>query len=225
MLRYVFRPNLRVVGRVKPTHSIQDLDKETCVYSASVPFIRKHCGPITNSIIDKIPKDYYDEAKELGLFVNCDVRLHRLYPGDYPAYPGWHADGNYRENYFSQPDLDKVKINKHITAVVSSHESGVSNTEFLTEELQFETSECNQENPLWHQVDKQVRESNLQSCFIPDGDIVLFDSWTLHRPSPAKIRGWRLFLRISMWHKPFLEDEGKFSKQETIYIDVNKAGW
>ncbi len=84
-------------------------------------------------LLDLVPDWYYEKAEQLKLYPNCDVRIHRLYPGDFPAYPGWHCDGEYRETYFSQPDLDRINVHYHITATASSHSCGVSNTQFLNE--------------------------------------------------------------------------------------------
>lgn len=52
-----------------------------------------------------------------------------------------------------------------------------------------------------------------------------FDSWTLHRAMPTKIRGWRLFFRMAMWHKPNLGEDGMISKQEQVYKLVEGSGW
>lgn len=52
-----------------------------------------------------------------------------------------------------------------------------------------------------------------------------FDSWTLHRCMPAKIRGWRLFFRMAMWHKPNLGDGGMITKQEQVYKLAEAGNW
>jgi hypothetical protein len=226
-IHYVFKPNFKTIAHVNPTYSISDLDKEVSVYSASEKFCRKHCGQIANDILDNIPDSYYSEASNLGLYVNCDIRIHRLYPGVYPAYPGWHCDGEYRKTYFAQPDLNEIKISKHIIVTVSSAKDGVSNPEFLNMEWHFDSNQVNQTEVLWKQVNQNINNSNIELDTIPtfDGEIILFDNWSLHRVLPAKIRGWRLFFRMSMWHKPNLDVCGKISKQETVYLNVNNAGW
>lgn len=223
---HTFKPNFQTIARVPGRYKINELEKEIGVYSASSNFVRQHCGPIANSILDSIPSWYYEEADKLKLNVNCDVRIHRLYPGDYPAYPGWHCDGEFRETYFSQPDLDRIKVSKHIIATVSSHEEGVSNPEFLNQIYHFTSSEQNQTHNLWQQVNEAIhKDNNISIVPTHDGEIICFDNWTLHRVCPAKIRGWRLFFRMSMWHKPNLGMEGMLSKQETVYKYIGENGW
>lgn len=229
VIRHHFKPNFQIIGNVKGTRFIQDLEKEVGVYSASYKFIRNNCGPIANEILDRIPQWYYDEAKSLGMNVNCDVRIHRLYPGDYPAFPGWHCDGEYRSTYFSQPDLEAIKVSKHIVVTISSFESGVSNPEYLNKDIYFETDEINQTHTLWQQVNNHIN-NNIKPTHediyeTKDGEIICFDNWTLHRVMPAKIRGWRLFFRMSMWHKPNLNGDGMISKQETVYRLIDNVGW
>lgn len=224
-MRYSFKPNLKIVGAFYGKASVQDLSEEVGVYSASPEFVREHCGPIAKSMLDAVPQWYYEEARELGLYPNVDVRIHRLYPGNFPAYPGWHCDGEYRETYFAQPDMHKIKVHHHLTGTVSTEDVGISCTEFLIEPVECDIAGSDSENTFWGQVDASVNEKVRRFCFIPDGNLALFDSWTLHRCAPARSRGWRLFFRMSMWHKPYLGREGKISKQEQVYLVKEGVGW
>lgn len=226
MILYEFKPNIKTIGYIKPCYSIEELAQEIGVYSATPQFIKKNCGKIANDILDIIPKTYYEEALNLGLYPNCDIRIHRLYPGDYPGYPGWHCDGEYRETYFSQPDLNRIKVSKHIIVTVSSNEYGISNCQFLDESFSFQSKEQNADFPLWQQIDSEIEKINSKKMLdTSDGNLYLFDSWTLHRTMPAKIRGWRLFFRMAMWHKPNLGNGGMISKQEQVYKLFGKNGW
>lgn len=226
-MRYVFEPNYKIITDLGGMASVSELEREVGVYSATPQFVRKNCGPIANRILDHVPADYYAEAKSLGLYPNCDVRIHRLYPGDYPAYPGWHCDGEYRETYFSQPDLDKIKVGHHLVCTVSSHPNGVSNTQFLDDKFEFESDLVpTSDNTLWGQVHKALADyKDLWTWNSFDGQLIQFDPRTLHRTMPAKIRGWRLFFRMSMWHKPNLGDGGMITKQEQVYKLVEGSGW
>ena len=226
MTVYQFHPNFHIEKSFRGVYPIKDLEKEVGVYSATPSFVREHCGPIANNILDLVPESYYEEAASLGLFPNIDVRIHRLYPGDYPAYPGWHCDGEYRETYFSQPDMHKVKVSKHIIATASSHEDGISNTQFLDDSLTYNTDrEFNSEHTLWGTIHEILTKKCPEKLYdTKDGQLVMFDSWTLHRAMPTRIRGWRLFFRMAMWHKPNL-GEGKISKQEQVYKLVEGSGW
>jgi len=226
MPTYTFAPNHDVVRTFPGVHPIAAMEKEQGVYSATPEFVRTHCGDIARSILDAVPGWYYARAEALKLYVNCDVRIHRLYPSDYPAYPGWHCDGEFRETYFSQPDLARIQVHEHLIATASTHEDGISNTEFLLDPYTFESQDLNAGHGLWQQVnDVLVQTPNLRIQPTQDGQLVRFDSWTLHRAAPARVRGWRLFFRMSMWHKPNLGDGGMVTKQEQVYKYVGHAGW
>jgi hypothetical protein len=223
-ITYTFRPNFETVARVQPTATIADMERERGVYSATPEFVRANCGPIARGLLDVVPAWYYQEAADRGLYPNIDVRVHRLYPGDYPAYPGWHCDGEYRETYFSQPDLDRIHVSRHLIATVSTHAGGVSNCQFLAQQLTATVDPPTSDMTLWGQVHRQVPESP-PVVDTRDGDLVLFDSWSLHRVMPTKVRGWRLFFRMSMWHRPNLGAGGMLTKQEQVYKLVEGSGW
>lgn len=222
-----FDPNFEVVRAVPGLASIEALADEVGVYSASPDFIRQHCGPIANAVLDAMPDWYFAEATERGLHPNADIRIHRLYPGDFPAYPGWHCDGELRETYFSQPDLDRTPVSKHIVCTVSSSELGVSSTQFLDQPFEAMVSDPESgDMALWAQVSHQINESRpIRVHDARDGELTVFDCRTLHRCTPAKIRGWRLFFRMSMWHRPNLGAGGKISRQEQVYKLTDLCGW
>jgi len=223
----IFAPAIHRVASLPGCASIEDLAEETGVYSASPAFVRANCGPIANQILDKVPASYFDKASSLGLFPNIDVRIQRLYPNDFPAYPGWHCDGEYRADYHAQPELNVVPNHDHIIATISSVLGGVSNTVFLDQEYTFEQrEEASAANPFWGMVHRDIEsqpELKRRSSF--DGQLISFDSMTLHKAAPAVARGWRLFFRISMWHKPYLGDGGKISRFEQIYQIEEGHGW
>ena len=224
-MKIQFNSNHKVVASVKPTYSIEELEGEQGVYSATPEFVRKHCGPITNSILDKVPQEYFKEAKARNLYPNIDVRVHRLYVGNYPAYPGWHCDAQYRETYFGQPDPTQTKLSNHLICTVSSYKDGVSNTVFLDKDVELDFGEYFTASLNWKEVDEAFRSITPQIHIMKDGDLTTFDCWTLHKCMPAAVRGWRLFFRMAMWYRPNL-GEGKLSKQEMIYLDLSKAsGW
>lgn len=226
MTRYRFVPAFQEVATVAPTASIAELEKERGVYSATPTFVRQHCGDIARACLAAVPDSYYTEAESLRLYPNCDVRIHRLYPGDFPAYPGWHCDGEFRETYFSQPDLNRIRVSKHITGSVSSHEGGVSCCQYLDEPFECEIDEPSQDVTLWGQVDAALtKKQNRHVYESRDGQLIGFDSWTLHRATPARIRGWRLFFRMSMWHRQNLGDGGMLTKQEQVYKLWEGSGW
>lgn len=223
---YLFEPNYEIVAERPGIATIAEIERERGVYSATPEFVRRNCGPIAVSLLDLVPDWYYAEASALGLWPNVDVRIHRLYPGDYPAYPGWHCDGELRETYFSQPDLDRIRVHKHLTCTVSTHAAGVSRTQFLAEPFEATVDVAAQDVTLWGQVHCQVEQRQTRRVFdARDGQLVCFDAWTLHRAMPTTFRGWRLFFRMSMWHRPNLGAGGMLTKQEQVYKLVEGGGW
>lgn len=195
------------------------------MYSASPEFVRHHGGPLTLQMLDAIPTDWYAQAAELNLYPNIDVRVHRLYPGDYPAVPGWHCDGEYRETYHSQPDLSHVPLHRHLVGTISSHEEGVSLTEFVAEPVTVDINENHPTDGVWQQVHEHITKVNPRTLTAEDGTLYDFSSFTLHRATPTIHRGWRLFLRASMWHKPYLNGEGTLARQEYVYRVSETKGW
>ena len=218
-----FTPNFAVIAETAGTFSIADMERETGVYSANPEFVRANCGPIANRLLDLIPGAYYDKAERLKLWPNCDVRIHRLYPGDFPAYPGWHCDGEFRETYFAQPDLDRIGVSDHITATVSTGQ--VCSPQFLDEAFCCEVDNAS-DVALWGQVDCALLKRQRRLVWDSrDGQMVQFDCRTLHRAMPALTRGWRLFFRMSMWHKPNLGNGGMVTRQEQVYKLAEFGGW
>ena len=223
---YHFNDNHEVVGAARCWASLKQLEKEQGMYSATPDFCREYGGPITREFLDAVPKSYLLEAESKGLYPNIDVRVHRLYPGNYPAYPGWHADAQFRETYFGQPKLDRTELSNHLIATVSSDADGVSQTEFIDEPMEIELAKTEPDESFWRLVDREMRKAEkFKTWVMPDGCLTQFDCWTLHRCTPARRRGWRLFFRVAMWYRPNL-NEGKLSRQEMIYMDMNDGtGW
>jgi hypothetical protein len=216
-----------IIAKVPPVVSIPDLEAETGVYSATPGFVRDHCGPVANGILDAVPGWYFQEAADLGLYPNIDVRIHRLYPGDYPAYPGLHCDGEYRETYFSQPDLNRIPVSRHVVATVSSDPQGISNTRFVARAYEFTPPTTpSSDHTLWGQAHQALSAiDDLPYWDTRDGEVVCFDARTMHAAMPATLRGWRLFFRLSMWHKPNLGPGGMVTRQEQIYKVAVGSGW
>lgn len=219
-----FTPDFRVVGEYSPTATVEEIAGEIGMFSCSPEFVREHGSPLALAMFNKIPQDFYDEADELGLYPNIDVRVHRLYPSDYPAVPGWHCDGELRTTWDSQPQLNAVPRHRHIVGTMSTGENGVSLTEFITEPLTL-TIDGSSPRGTWEQVHRQIEDISPSTTTAQDGKLYEFSSFTLHRAMPATTRGWRLFLRASMWHKPWINDGGVLARQEYVYRLDEAKGW
>lgn len=224
-MTWTFRPQRRVIAGVPGTATIDELSREVSVYAASPEFVRRHCGPLANRILDAVPAWYFETTAANGLLPNIDVRVHRLNVGEYPAVPGWHCDGALRETYFSQPDLERTPCRDHIITTISSYVGGVSNTEFVDEPITVDLSgDPHKEFSLWRTVHRQVPAA-ARTWEMTDGCLTAFDVNTLHRAQPAKMRGWRLFFRLSGWHRDYLGEGGKIADQQQVYILSEECGW
>lgn len=250
--KILFIPNYEAVTKITPR--VETLQGETSMYSATPEFALKHGGPLTAEFLASVPDWYYNTAKQLGLYPNIDMRVHRLDFSElpagvdlYPAIPGWHADGEYRETYFSQPDLTRVPVSYHVIATISTEANGVSNTQFLDQAIEMEIGDeqastsddpvlgrfrpprdmnktsdiANADIALWSNVHRYVESlPDYQTTMMPDGEIHIFDARSLHRATPVIHEGERVFFRMSMWHKPNF-GEGQLSKQEQLYLLPN----
>jgi len=218
----LFTPEIQTIGKVKGSRSVDELSVETSVYAASPDFVRQNCGPIANGILDAVDQSYFDRCEDLGMLPNIDVRVHRLNVGEYPAIPGWHCDGVKRETYHGQPDPDKMRIRDTVLCAVSM--GSVCNPEVITEQLEIDIPEIEDEFKLWQYVDSKILDSTSRRE-MPDGEITMIGASTLHRVMPARRRGFRLLFRMSMWHNDYLGDSGKISKQQQVYLVQGENGW
>ena len=227
-MKYEFNGNFSVVAKQQGHATIEDLEKEQGMYSATPGFVREYGGPISNRLLDLVPDAYLAEAEEKGLYPNIDIRIHRLYPKSFPAFPGWHCDAQFRETFFGQPRSEQTSLSNHLICTISSDPDGICNTEFINEDmdLAIDNYDPDEGEAFWALVDKELRgRTDFKTWLMPDGQMTQFDCWTLHRALPATKRGWRLFFRVAMWYRPNLGD-GKFSRQEVIYMDTNRpTGW
>ena len=222
--QYSFTPNFKTIAKFCPTASEKDFFTEPSMYSATTDFVKKHGGPLANLILKKIPKSYYNAAQSLGLFPNIDIRVHQFDPSFFntpglelfPAIPGLHCDGEWRETYFSQPDLSKIPVSHHLIATIATR-PGISSTQFFLNKINFSMTTPSAEYTVWEEVDKLARTHPHPKWHpMKDGHLTLFDARSLHEATPIKFPGCRLFFRCSMWHRPNL-GEGQLSSNEQLY--------
>lgn len=225
----VFSPSVQCLGHTfDDTVSIGALSDEVeawgsagC-YAASPGFVNDHGGPISRSVLGSVPQSYFDNCRALGMLPNIDIRIHRLNVGEYPAVPGWHCDGALRETYFAQPDVERIRVRDTILATVSTDELGVSNFEILDTDHEVDVDA--DEPGIWRKVDASIPENALRVS-TQDGVLYQIGATTLHRCSPARVRGWRLFFRMSMWHRDYLGDGGKKAYSQQVYVTTEGGGW
>ena len=216
MIEVEFKPISQVVGVMPPTASVEQIEKEVMLRSASPEFAREHGGVLTNRVLDVIESRYRFEYHKHYVI---DTKSVMLMPGMYPAIPGWHCDGVIRNHQFAQPDLTKLNPSfKYCTVLVSSHHEGVSNTEFMQDTLVIP---CDEER-VWSSVNEYIESLQNKNTFsIQDGDILEFSQATLHRTQPAFNQGWRFFFRLSEYHMPPVN---KIRHQVQVYASP-ASGW
>lgn len=219
---YAFVPDFRTVAHFDGRAGDDELSREVGVYAAPIAFVRERCGPLAQRFLDAVPAEYLAMAEEAGLSANCDVRLHRLERGDYPASPGWHCDAALRETAFSD-ESERVAISNSLIGSISSApagERGISTTEFLTGPSSHTSEVAYNTAPFWAEVssaaDAALVAGSNRAVRAEDGQLTMFSCDALHRATPATRAGWRLFFRMSLWAPPVGHRPG-ISRGEQVY--------
>lgn len=211
-------PNVNVVGEVSGVYTMPELSDEVGVMQATPEFVRANCGPVANRFLDAIPAEFFEMANRLGMNVQCEIRIHKMHKGDYPAYPGWHCDDPGRADYHGQPDYDRNIPGLHIFGSVSTDADGVCNPWFAGRPITIEVpTELREGETMWAIADAQIRAEGIDAFPTRDGLLYQFDNNSLHEVVQAHRRGWRLLFRISMVNFATPAAGGMISRQENIY--------
>jgi hypothetical protein len=214
-MKFTFTPTIEVVCKLNGVIDQNIIDDEPMLFSASPDFALNAGGPLTRNAIEHIAR--FIKSSRSGKHWVIDTRSHMLMPGMYPAIGGWHCDAVSRSSYTAQPDLSKMDDANHFVMTLSTHEDGVSNTEFICEELTFNNID---KDRVWGSISRQVGDLG-KRVKIADGEMVRFTSSTLHRATAATRRGWRWFIRCSEYEFP---PQNKIRKQVQVYTDI-QGGW
>ena len=220
-----FRPDYTFLdGGAMPARQFGDFEiaEERAVHSASLSCAINNTGPLTRYMLDCLPRlnDLETRARASGMHVVIDSRVSMLMPGMYPAIPGWHCDGVPRPDKHAQPDfrlLNPAAIN--YIASISTDANGVSNTEFVADHIACDISP---DEPVWRQVHRAVEDIKPRTDFMPDGVWTSFGPYAIHRATPAKVRGWRIWVRVSLYHKPPHNIRARHSQ---VYLLSEENGW
>lgn len=165
-------------------------------------------------------KDIYN-AKQAGLSAIVDVRVQRLMPEMFPSIPGWHCDAVPRCNYHGQPNFAAINPAAfHVALTLSSELSGVSNTEYVTDAIKPKLYD---QEHVYRDLHEQVERMKPRTEVMKDGVFVKFTPKTIHRATPTHQRGWRMFFRFSMYHKPPIVNG--VQGQQQVYLLSEKNGW
>lgn len=221
-ITHTFVPKVITIGQLSP-RSLKQIRDETMLFGADWDYAVANGGVILQEFLSALLLNdgFYDLHRrhaEMGLNIVIDSRVTMTMPGAYPSLPGWHCDDFNRSERYAQPNPedanDKVT---HYMAIVGEAEDGNSCTQFLIEPLTVDLDRCN----VWHSLDESVNAlPSYKSRFIKNREVIHFNQNAIHRATPTKTPGWRLFLRCSFTHRPV---HNEIRKQVQIYVDRN--GW
>ncbi len=207
-----------------PKMDIGMLAKEPCLFSCSEEAVKISGGLLANIALKHIQgafvQDIYN-AKQAGLSAVVDIRVQRLMVDMFPSIPGWHCDAVPRCQYHGQPNFAAINPHAfHVAFTLSSEIAGVSNTEYVMDSIKPKVYDAEHVYRDLHDEVERIAPMTRQS---PDGVFVRFTPKTIHRATPTHRRGWRMFMRFSMYHKPPLVNG--VSGQQQVYLLSERNGW
>ena len=211
-------------GAPFPKTTIPMLAAEPCLFSCSEEGAALQGGLLTKIALKHIQAAFIHDiykAKQEGLSAIIDVRVQRLMTGMYPSIPGWHCDAVPRCNYHGQPRFDLINPAAfHVALTLSSEPFGVSNTEYVVDPIRPKLYD---NEHVYKDLHEQVEKIGPIVQTMADNVFVKFTPKTIHRATPTRRRGWRMFMRFSMYHKPPIVNG--VSGQQQVYLLSEKNGW
>jgi hypothetical protein len=188
-----------------PLVGLQDLLSETSLLDCSEATAYKHGGPLTKHALAQINQLYSHQiqhAKDKGLSAVIDAYVHRLQPGQYPMSPGWHCPCVPKRMYNGQPNFDLILPEQfNVGVTLSSEARGVSNSEFVQTIIKPKIWD---KDDVFGDLNVQVDKIHPETMHAKDGQFTWTVPRTIMRSCPARVRGVRLFVRLSMFPKPAL---------------------
>jgi hypothetical protein len=232
-----FLPKIKTLAVLPDTFTTDEIKNETMIFSGDWDFTYRNGGPITRRIMSTLRQqqpfmDAYVLANQRRFNLVVDTRVNQVMKDWYPSIPGWHCDDVPRLDKYSQPDFSlRDPTVQHFCVLISDSQpdpfngSGVSGTEYLIEP----TTLAVDPTAVWHSVDILLNDMLAEgvlgatpTSFAKDKHIIQFDQNTLHRTSPARTPGWRLFFRCSLTYR---KPANEIRKQVQVYIPPDKVGW
>lgn len=210
-----------------PSKSIctQGLLEEVCLFACSPKAVELYGGVHTRVALRQLMESAYPYAiargKEEGLQPVVDVRIHRLFPRQFPAVPGWHCTHVPRGGYTGQPNFGLCSQHAfHVGLILSDQPAGCSNTEYVIDPIKLFLEDPDH---VYKEMHKEVDRIRPRTELARDGRFVWFNQRSIHRASPASRRGVRLYMRLSMVDKPFIANEQHATPQ--VYQLAEENGW
>lgn len=209
-----------------PKIGIESLSKEPSLLSCSPIGVRALGGMLSKIALAHVEEHYASEIRrgeKAGLSSVVDCRVQRLMPGQFPSIPGWHCDAVPRNGYHGQPDFELVNPAAfHVAVLLSTEPCGVSNTQYVDQHAVFKLWHSPGRS-VYHELHDEVEKLKPDVLHVKDGEFVKYSPHTVHRAMPTARRGWRMFFRYSMYHKPPVLNEVPNVQQ--VYQLSEANGW
>lgn len=202
----------------------QKLLAEPSLFCCSPGAVEMKGGPLANQALLQI-RELFEfnirNALEKGLAPVCDVKVHRLFPHQFPCIPGWHCDSVPRGGYSGQPNFSLVHPGAfHVSLILSDRHDGICGTEFVDQAVRLGIYDPEH---VFRAVHAEIERHKPSTCQQPDGRFCFYTQHSIHRGRPATKNGVRMFMRFSMIEKPYLANS--VSRQMQIYQTDEIYGW
>lgn len=224
MKLHTFTPNFKLHGNVFYDNEFEVtpemIKNEPMFFSASLEYIEVRGGALTQFVLSKLRDILYDsELRPLHEFI-IDSRSHMLMPGFYPCIPGWHHDDVPRTRKDGQPNYENPEYkSNHLMVVIGK----TAMPQFLRTTTVL--PDIPEGRTIYQAWDRMINAAHSEDDFytIGSGDIYEFDYQTFHRGMPAKLHGWRYFIRFSWNTERQITNE--IRNQVQCYLSDPSLGW
>lgn len=224
MKLHTFTPNFKLHGNIFHDNKVIFLDdmikNEPMFFSADYAFAKEKGSVITKFILDQIASIVPDEIMQKLLTSVIDSRSHMLMPSFYPCIPGWHHDDVPRSRADAQPNYHNPEYkSEHLMIVVGK----TAMPQFLRTTIVL--PDIPEGRTVYQAWDRIINAAESEDNFytIGSGDVYQFDWQTFHRGMPAKLHGWRYFIRFS-WNTD-RKSTNEIRNQVQCYISDPSVGW
>ena len=224
---YTFHPKIATVAKSSTRFGTDTIRAEPMIFGGDLEFVRNNGGPITQHFMEMLMRtDEFQawagkyEESPTDVYLVIDSRVNMLMPGMYQSIPGWHGDDVPRGIKYTQPDLERIDVNKyiHFMALYSDQKNPISATEFVTEPVEIDVDL----EAVWKSVNNSILSKKPKTGHLEEGTIIAFSQEALHRASACTQAGWRFFIRASFtYRKPVNE----IRNQVQVYIPLENTGW
>lgn len=224
MKLYTFTPNFKLHGNLFQDNEFivtDDMIKnEPMFFSSNLQYVHQNGKSLTKFVIGQLMNILPDSLFEQLKTAVIDSRSHMLMPGFWPAIPGWHHDDVPRSRKDGQPNYENPEYrSNHLLIVIGN----TAMPQFLRNTVVM--PEIPEGRTIYQAWDRVINASESEDNFytVGSGDIYEFDYQTFHRAMPAKLHGWRYFIRFSWNTERKVLNE--IRNQVQVYISDPSIGW